>query len=126
MKKQMFVTVLLVTLASMATACAPAKQGEKDVIGMPDAPVNTPAGDAEAKQDAATKLVGVLGSNAQGKALMSNGVKSIQGEPCESFSVGVNTPERFVKEAHYAVCPKAGIFIMDIIAAEWKPFAPAQ
>ncbi len=126
MKKQMLVAVLMVALGSMTMACAPATQGEKDMIGVLDTPVDTPASDAEAKKDAATMLVGVLGSRAQGKALLSTGMESIQGEPCESFSVGINTPERFVKEAHYAVCPKTGVFVLDIMTAEWKPFAPVQ
>ncbi len=120
MKKQMLCAMLLIALGAMGISCSSTIQGTNNVN---DASVSTSQGNEQEKKDAVTLLAEGLGSHAQGKAFMASGVETIQGEYCESFSVGTHTPERFVREAQYALCPKAGIFVLDIIDAQWKPYS---
>ncbi len=74
-------------------------------------------------QDAATILMDLLAEKMEGKAVVEAGEEEINGELCKVFQFGVNTPERFEAEQHFAVSPDGDVYTMDILQGpDWIPY----
>ncbi len=74
-------------------------------------------------EDAHTYLMDMLGKKHEGKASRATGNADIKGLTCKTFALGQNTPERFITLEHYAVCPKGGVYQLDIVKDVWMPFS---
>ena len=72
---------------------------------------------------AADRLFYVLGSErTSGKALLETGTDIIDGQNCYTFALGVDLPERFVTEGHYAVTRDGTVYLFDYLNGDWELF----
>ncbi len=79
----------------------------------------------EIGRDAATLLMDILAEQMESKAVIETGEEEINGEKCLVFQFGVNTPERFEAEQHFAVSPDGDVYTMDVLQGpDWIPYQP--
>ena len=66
-------------------------------------------------------LFAFLGSEkTEGKAIMHTGEELIEGDSCQTFVLGRNTPDMFITLEHYAV-GLYNTYCMDMVIGEWIP-----
>ncbi len=87
------------------------------------APFATQRPKAIAVKDAGEHLMKIVGKHMEGMAFRETGKEDIKGIMCTAFSIGNNTPERFVTLHHVAVCPKGQIYVLDVAADNWEIYA---
>ncbi len=87
------------------------------------APFDTQRPKAIAVKDAGEHLMKVAGKHMEGMAFRETGKENVKGIICTTFSIGNNTPERFVTLHHVAVCPKGQVYVLDVAADNWKMYA---
>jgi predicted small secreted protein len=64
-----------------------------------------------------------LGDLTTDKMLVSTGEEEINGETCQTYALGTDTPEKFTADIHFAVTPNYEIYYMDVLEGpDWIPF----
>jgi hypothetical protein len=64
-----------------------------------------------------------LGDLTEGRKLVHTGEEVINGETCQTYALGTDSPEKFTAEYHFAISPNYEIYTMDILqGADWIPY----
>jgi hypothetical protein len=64
-----------------------------------------------------------LGDLTEGKKLVSTGEEEINGETCETYALGTDSPEKFTAEIHFAISENYEIYYMDPLEGpDWIPY----
>jgi hypothetical protein len=72
-------------------------------------------------------LTSALGDMMNGKRLIGEGEKTIDGVTCKTFALGTDSPEKFFAEQHFAVSPNGNIYTIDVLqGADWLLWVKAS